>query len=1095
LAGAVATILGWAILASVAVVVARTLWRRAAADGVLTPVLAGIGLRLGVLVIAHISSVSLGDHGLLFVDDRTHFEGAKTLAALWRDGQVPDPSTHDVLGTLQFGYPAFIALIFTLGTNSILLGKLSSVLLGGIVVYLVARISGAVLGERAKLRGAWLAALAPSLVWWSTTLMKEALATMLVALGVLAITKLPRPRALVWLGVALAALIVVRSAGLLALVVGGIVAVALAGRQVERRWLSRPLILVGTGLGVGVVAAVLVVSRGDVVGFYHQYATTAKTMFGLYQGSNPARVPYDVVKSLVTPLPWVFDSGTQNWDRALYPGEWLLLCALPLAALGVWRMRRRPEAWLLTTTLVTAVVANASTSGYVFRQRSMVEPLILVLALGGATSWRMAARVSAATLGVVAVVAGVQSRSPAVVAAIVGAGALLFLLSRWLPAKRFESPPDSPMVESFRESLGRAPEVPGPVRARVRAELAWMLSAARKVLTLGRARVVAAAAGLQPGQGLPVGSTARPWPGFGLRQWAAPALLLVAFVIVSLLVVPDMKSDASPRIATFELDAGQVVPGLRTHGTLTRDANGYLVDGYGTATVSFRTPAPAPRQGDRTVLMLWAGGGSAVSTEVTFVDAAGQRHLIARPGFWTGRRVDVTPFVSTGPGRLEFSATNARPQRRLFVDRVRGATFAPSALPTAGRLAVAAWVALAVLLVLALLRRARRHLVLVAASGLAAFLAWPAVLGAALDPLTTDVWGPAVHAHWLDLDHGLLSGTFGTASALAVQLFHAVTPFTGTGAAGARTASLLVGIGALAALYVLGRRLAGTVGAVAAVTLALVSDPFRAGLSSADNTLAVLLAATLFLLAVHRVLERADRRGMAILGAAAAVAILADPRWWPGLAAAVVLVGFRAAPRGAARAAIAVAAISFGLLALPARLSVANQGGGDAAADVTALATRARDIEFPQRTPEPPVSLATYVLRQHGPATLVRGTLSGSRKGLSAVGERPVTKLVGLLAYLAAVLGAVALLLTPRLRLLVIAPALVAILPWFFASRGAFPPLFGEIAFWPALFAGFAALARMAWDLARARWEAPRRATGLLQRAPAWTRQRAKQPS
>jgi hypothetical protein len=235
--------------------------------------------------------------------------------------------------------------------------------------------------------------------------------------------------------------------------------VAIAGRKVQRRWLSRPLVVCGASLLVCLGAVVLVVSHGDIHNFFSQYDSVIRRMVRVYQGSDPARIPYDAVKSLVTPLPWTFDASTRNWDRGLYPGMWLLYCALPLAAIGSWRLRARPEGWLLFLTLATAVLANAFTAGLVFRQRSMVEPLILLLALAGMSSWRMAARSSAAALAVVAVAAGVQARSP-VVAALIAAGAVgVLMVSRRLPDRQFEALPESPMVVAFRHSFeSRPPE-------------------------------------------------------------------------------------------------------------------------------------------------------------------------------------------------------------------------------------------------------------------------------------------------------------------------------------------------------------------------------------------------------------------------------------------------------------------------------------------------------------------------------------------------------------------------------------------------------------------------------------------------------------
>ncbi|MEA2419017.1 MAG: hypothetical protein QOE60_1223 [Thermoleophilaceae bacterium] len=486
----IAQALGWLVLAGAALALMVTVGRRAVAHGIIVPVVVGLILRVVVMVIAHAGSVSLGDHGIFFLDDETYRHGAVVLSDLWRGGHTPDPSRYNVLGTYQYGYQLYLAAIFTLGTSSVLLGKLWNVLLGSATVYLVGRLGGQLLGERAKVRAAWIAALAPGMVWWSATLMKETFATWLLALGLLAVTALPRPKAVAVLAAVLVALTVARGPSALALIVGAGVALAVAGRQAEGRWLSRPLIAFATTLAVGFVAVVAIVSRGNLHSFFMQYDQVVRNMFEAYGGGDITRAPYNAVKSLVTPLPWVFDSNTYNWDRMLYPDVWLLFCALPLAGLGAWRLRRRPEAWAILATIAVALVLNSVTGGFTFRQRSMLEPLILLLALAGVRSWRMAARTAAAALGLVAVIAAVQSRSPLTAVLIASAAGAMLLLSRRLGERMYDPLPGSPMVASVRASLRSAPPSGATTSNRVLAEVKRTLRLALVGFRTARAAVV-----------------------------------------------------------------------------------------------------------------------------------------------------------------------------------------------------------------------------------------------------------------------------------------------------------------------------------------------------------------------------------------------------------------------------------------------------------------------------------------------------------------------------------------------------------------------------------------------------------------------------
>ena len=454
MADLIAAALGWSVLIGAIAWVSLAVGRRAAAAGILVPLLVGLGLRLAVMALTHASSLSLGDHGIFYLDDETYRLRASTVAGFWRDGLLPDPARPDVVGSYQFGYELFLGVIFTLGTSSVLLGKLVNVVIGCVTIYVVARIAGQVLGERAKVRAAWIAALWPTMIWWSGTLMKESLAILLLALGILAAINLPRRGAVIGLAVLLPVLFLARGPAAIALMLGIAVGVAVAGRRAEGRWLSRALVTFGAATLCGVLAIVLVLSRGQPANLYSQYEVVIRNMIDLYQGNNPLRVPYDMVKSLGTPLPWVFDRATENWDRMLYPGVWLLLCALPLAVLGAWRLRKRPEAWLFLVTVATVLAINSFTSGFTFRQRSTLEPLILLLALAGTSSWQMATRWASAALGLTAVVAGVQSRSPLLAGGLLVCAGMLFLVARRLPADPFEPPPESPMIAAYAGGRG-----------------------------------------------------------------------------------------------------------------------------------------------------------------------------------------------------------------------------------------------------------------------------------------------------------------------------------------------------------------------------------------------------------------------------------------------------------------------------------------------------------------------------------------------------------------------------------------------------------------------------------------------------------------
>jgi hypothetical protein len=580
------------------------------------------------------------------------------------------------------------------------------------------------------------------------------------------------------------------------------------------------------------------------------------------------------------------------------------------------------------------------------------------------------------------------------------------------------------------------------------------------------------------------------------------AALLLAFVAGSIAVLPRMQADGDVRLVSYDFIPGQAIPGLRTHGSIQRGPDGFVVPGLKTARASFRLADSAPREGERVRLVVTAGGFPGATTSLSLVDPAGTRYSIGSPTRWRQHEVDVTREMAAGATRVEVKTVNGTTIGQLMVLQVRAATYPPHAIPRANRWEVAVWVASAALLALAMVGRLRRDAVLAAAIAMAAFLAWPSISGASLKPPPSDLFSMAVHAKWIDIDSGLVSGTFGTRSALAVQLMHALSPVTGTGLLGGRTASMLIGILALVAIYALGRRVAGPLGAVVAVACALIADPFRLSLWDASSTGTLVLAASLFLLAAHRTMTRPDRTAMLLLGGAGAVAILAEPTWWPGVVASVALLAIRYSPRGRpTRAALLTAVLALALVSLPSRVSVARQADGDANGDVVARITEARNTEFvgqghgaPQDIAAlradplsgPRVGLFDYVFGDHSATVVVGGTLNGAYDGLSAASERSQTGPLGLAAFIVELVGVAFVLLVPRLRLLVVIPAMMACVGWFLADRAGGAPFVAQLAFWPAMLLGAAAVGYAVRQTLRRRLAGSSIVPGMRSRAAAF---------
>jgi hypothetical protein len=202
-------------------------------------------------------------------------------------------------------------------------------------------------------------------------------------------------------------------------------------------------------LGVAAVAA------GDPGQLASAYRSVADRMTETYRLNGVSEIPARIVRSFVSPRPWVFsDVGAEGWYRALYPGMWVLYVAYPLAALGAWRMRRRPELLLIGICILAVLAVHAVLSGSGVRQRSTVEPLLAVLVVAACPSWRLVAEAASAGALLVSLVAVFDGASLGVVAMLVAAGVVIGFVSRRLTDRRLELDPDPRPLRAVLDAWG-----------------------------------------------------------------------------------------------------------------------------------------------------------------------------------------------------------------------------------------------------------------------------------------------------------------------------------------------------------------------------------------------------------------------------------------------------------------------------------------------------------------------------------------------------------------------------------------------------------------------------------------------------------------
>jgi hypothetical protein len=302
---------------------------------------------------------------------------------------------------------------------------------------------------------------------------------------------------------------------------------------------------------------------------------------------------------------------------------------------------------------------------------------------------------------------------------------------------------------------------------------------------------------------------------------------------------------------------------------------------------------------------------------------------------------------------------------------------------------------------------------------------------------------------------------------LVVQLFHALIPLTGTAAVSARTASMVIALVALAAIYALGHRAAGRLGALAALGAAVAAAPLRDAAVAGDALPVLVLSGALFVYALHAALAQATRPAMVTLAAAAALVALADPAWLPGAVLVVVLVALLRAGTAGRRRAVGAGLLTLALLLAPHVASTADQNAGRPFADLSARAITARNAEFEPGTHGAPtagqltrdplsgdrVSLASYILGDHSAGEVADGVASGANDAAGAYAARGGAGLLASLALALVAIGTLYLLVVPRLRLMVLLPPLITIPALFIADRGGEDAAAAAAVAWPAFLA------------------------------------------
>ncbi len=355
---------------------------------------AAFALRIAATILLH-----YGDLWRYLGGDEETFDLNARVFANWVAGQSSIPLSPRFLGSVEVGYFYLVGSLYhTFGVHKFL-PLLLNALLGASLVLPVHALAGRFAGRVAARRAAILIAIFPSLVLWSSLMVRDVLALFAIAAVLLQTDRLrksPSPaRLLAVLGL-LACLATLRTYIFLIVAVALSVSLVLGQRNAFRSVVLGGAVMVALILSVrylGIGESELERANLETLAMHRQYNALGPSVAGSLGTdvdiSTPTAalgyLPVGLVYFYLSPLPWQIGSPRQ----VLSVVDLLLWYSiLPSVATGLlWMLRRRFPAilpTLLTVVGISVLYALVEGNiGIIFRHRSQViVPLCAVAGVG-----------------------------------------------------------------------------------------------------------------------------------------------------------------------------------------------------------------------------------------------------------------------------------------------------------------------------------------------------------------------------------------------------------------------------------------------------------------------------------------------------------------------------------------------------------------------------------------------------------------------------------------------------------------------------------------------------------------------------------------